>query len=337
MHNNIMAAGSRDYPPMLATGRYAQWQSRFMRYVDTKPNDEALSKCTLQGPYKLSNIIIPGQPVTDESPAVLERTIPVTFLNITPENKAHYDAEKEAIHLLLTEIGDEIYVTVDACKTAHNMWIVIERLQQGESLNKQDKVKIYDNSQSDSRLGQGIILQALCHFETVSERKSYYQELKTHKSYVPPSKQSSSTRSHATTRHKGKEIAKPIIPPSESSSKEDSDPEQAQRDKDMQKNLALITKYCKKIYKPANNNLRTSLNSRKRNVDTTSRYVNENQTGQKPKRAKDYTYHKEKMLLCKQANKGLPLQAEQADWLEDMDEEIDEHELEVHYSFMAKI
>ncbi|GKA36627.1 hypothetical protein Tco_0723192 [Tanacetum coccineum] len=29
MHNNIMAAGSRDRPPMLATGRYAQWRSRF--------------------------------------------------------------------------------------------------------------------------------------------------------------------------------------------------------------------------------------------------------------------------------------------------------------------
>ncbi|GJS56162.1 hypothetical protein Tco_0629524 [Tanacetum coccineum] len=33
----------------------------------------------------------------------------------------------------------------------------------------------------------------------------------------------------------------------------------------------------------------------------------------------------------------VPLQAEQADWLEDTDEEIDEHELEAHYSFMAKI
>ncbi|GJU19363.1 hypothetical protein Tco_1152705 [Tanacetum coccineum] len=31
------------------------------------------------------------------------------------------------------------------------------------------------------------------------------------------------------------------------------------------------------------------------------------------------------------------LQAEQSDWLEDTDEEIDEQELEAHYSFMAKI
>ncbi|GKE68148.1 hypothetical protein Tco_1526220 [Tanacetum coccineum] len=43
------------------------------------------------------------------------------------------------------------------------------------------------------------------------------------------------------------------------------------------------------------------------------------------------------MLLCKQAKKGVPLQAEQADWLEETDEEIDEQELEAHYGFMEKI
>ncbi|GKB67509.1 hypothetical protein Tco_0928921, partial [Tanacetum coccineum] len=48
MHNNIMAAGSRDRPPMLATGRYAQWRSRFLRYIDTRPNGDALRKCILK-------------------------------------------------------------------------------------------------------------------------------------------------------------------------------------------------------------------------------------------------------------------------------------------------
>ncbi|GJR63971.1 hypothetical protein Tco_0010036 [Tanacetum coccineum] len=194
----------------------------------------------------------------------------------------------------------------------------------------------------------------------------YYQAQKSHKSYAPPSKQASYTKYYAPTRFKGKEIAKPITTPSESASKEDSDPEQAQRDKDMHKNLALIAKYFKKIYKPTNNNLRTSSNIRNKNVDTSPRYKNDNQTGQfgnqrtmtvvwaretvgsqvvqqtgihcfnckkfrhfakecrKPKRAKDYTYHKEKMLLCKQAEKGVLLQAEQADWLEDTNEEVNE-------------
>ncbi|GJR55942.1 hypothetical protein Tco_1406463 [Tanacetum coccineum] len=147
----------------------------------------------------------------------------------------------------------------------------------------------------------------------------------------------------------------------------------------MQKNLALIAKYFKKLYKPNKNNLGTSLNARNKNVDTTPRYVNENQTSKfgnqrtvtvgraretvgnqvvqqtriqcfnckefgyfakeykKPKRVTYYTYHKEKMLLCKQAEKGVPLQTEQANWLDDTDEEIDEQELEAYYSFMAKI
>ncbi|GKB55214.1 hypothetical protein Tco_0905967 [Tanacetum coccineum] len=184
MHNKIMEAGSRDRPPMLATGRYAQWQSPV--------------------------------PATDNAPAVLERTTVETILNMSPENKSHYESEKEAIHLLLTGIGDEIYSTFDACKIAHEMWEDIERLQQDP----------------------------------------YYQEPKFHKSSAPTSKPSPPTRSHVTNRHKGKEIAKPITPLSESTSEEDNDPEQAQKDKEMQKNLALI------------------------NVDTTPRYKNDNQTGQ---------------------------------------------------------
>ncbi|GKA02707.1 integrase, catalytic region, zinc finger, CCHC-type containing protein [Tanacetum coccineum] len=173
----------------------------------------------------------------------------------------------------------------------------------------------------------------------------YYQAPKSYKPYAPTSKQSSSTRSNASTKFKGKEIAKPITPLSESTSEEDSDPEQAQRDKDMQKNLAVIAKYFKKIYKPTNNNLITSSNSRNKNVDISPMYKNDNQTRQfgnqrtlivararetvgsqvvqqtriqcfnfmefghfakecrKPKRVKDSTYHKEKMLLCKQAEK----------------------------------
>ncbi|GJY50346.1 retrovirus-related pol polyprotein from transposon TNT 1-94 [Tanacetum coccineum] len=128
MHNNIMAAGSRDRPPMLATGRYAQWQSRFMRYIDTRPNGYALWKFILQDPYKLSIVIVPGQHTTNNSPEVSARTVVETLLNIFPENKAHYKLEKEAIHLLLIEIGDEIYSTLDACKTAHEMWIAYNKV-----------------------------------------------------------------------------------------------------------------------------------------------------------------------------------------------------------------
>ncbi|GJX50303.1 hypothetical protein Tco_0277148 [Tanacetum coccineum] len=57
----------------------------------------------------------------------------------------------------------------------------------------------------------------------------------------------------------------------------------------------------------------------------------------KPKRPKDAAYHKEKMLLCKQEEVGVQLNAEQADWKEDTDDESDDQELEAHYMYMAQI
>ncbi|GJT06710.1 retrovirus-related pol polyprotein from transposon TNT 1-94 [Tanacetum coccineum] len=232
-----------------------------------------------------------------------------------------------------------------------------------------------ENIRAERIVKSAIPLDSIAAAQPYSD--NYYQAPKPQRSNAT----SSSTRPSASTRHKGKEIAKPITPQSESVSvsDEDSDPEQAQRDKEMQKNLALLAKYFKKLYKPTNNNLRTSSNSRNKTEDTTPRYNNDNQSRQfgnqrtmtvagaretvgsqvvqqtgiqcfnckgyghyakecrKPKRVKDYAYHKEKMMMCKQAEQGVPLQAEQADWLEDTDEEIDEQELEAHYSYMAKI
>nr|GEY78455.1 hypothetical protein [Tanacetum cinerariifolium] len=148
----------------------------------------------------------------------------------------------------------------------------------------------------------------------------YYQISKSYKSYAPSSKPSIPIRTHTTTRYKGKEIAKPITPPSETASKEDSDSEQAQRDKDMQKNLALFAKYFKKIYKPTNNNLRTSSNSRNKNVDMTPWSL-----GFSVLTARNLDI----LLRNAESQKGLRTPH--------TDEEINEQELEAHYSYMAKL
>ncbi|GJV63783.1 hypothetical protein Tco_1474611 [Tanacetum coccineum] len=349
---------------------------------------------------------------------------------MSPENKAHFESEKEAIHLILTRIRDEIYSTVDACKTAHEMWEAIERLQQGESLNIQDvktnlfwefgKFTSHDRETMDSyytrfyKLKNEMIINNLIvatmqvnvqflqqlqpewsRFVTIVKQQhkldevsyhklfdilkqyqkevnelcaeriaknanplalvataqpyqdSYYQAPKSHKSYAPTSKASLPTRSHATTRNKGKEIAKPITPPSESASEEDTNLKQAQKDKEMQKNLTLIAKYFKKIYKPTNNNLKTSSNTRNKNVDTTPRYKNDNQTGQfRNQRTMTVAGARETVggqvvqqsgIQCFNSEKGVQLQANQSDWLADTDEEIDKQEIEAHYSYMAKI
>nr|GEX94723.1 retrovirus-related Pol polyprotein from transposon TNT 1-94 [Tanacetum cinerariifolium] len=304
MHNNIMVAGSRDRPPMLTTRRYPQWRSRFLRYIDTRPNGDALKKCILSGPYKPTTVIVQAVAATDDSSAIPEHTTVETPMNMSPENKAHFQAKKEEIHIILTGIGDEIYSTIDACKAAQEMWEAIKRLQQEWSM-----------------------------FVTIVKQQHKLDEVSYHKLFdilKQYQKEVNELRAKRLARNAnplalGKEIAKPITPPSKTAYEEDSDPEQAQRDKDMQKNLALIGKYFKNIYKSTNNNLRTSLNSRNKNVDTTPRKnvgsLVVQQSGiqcfnckefghfakecRKLKRVKDFAYHKEKMLLCKQAEQEM--------------------------------
>ncbi|GKF80275.1 hypothetical protein Tco_0238877 [Tanacetum coccineum] len=70
MHNNIMAAGSKDRPPILGPGRYSQWRSRFLRYIDTKPNGAGLSKCILSGPYVPSSVLIQAVAAAEGRPTV---------------------------------------------------------------------------------------------------------------------------------------------------------------------------------------------------------------------------------------------------------------------------
>ncbi|GJV55939.1 hypothetical protein Tco_1456944 [Tanacetum coccineum] len=400
MHNNIMAAGSKDRPPMLGPGRYSQWRSRFLRYIDTKGNGEYLRKCIFEGPYKLTSVVIEAVAATVNSPEVPQHDEAETVRNMSTKNKLYFQAEKEAIFLLLTGIGDEIYSTVDACNTANEMWIAIERLQQGESLNVQDvKTNLFwEFGKFTSRDGESMesyysrfyklmnelkrnnlqvttmqvnvqFLQQLqpewSRFVTVVKQskeidtisyhtlfdilKQYQNEVNDIRAeriaksanplallaaaqpysdnyYQAPKPQrtnttSSSTRPSASTRHKGKEIAKPVTPQSESVSEEDSDPEQAQRDKD-KRNLALLQVFSRRLYTPTNNNLRTSSNLGQ-DLDTTQVGCATNRDTmaltvrdlalckgmQEAKACKD--------LLVSQGKIGC--------------------ELEAHYSFMAKI
>nr|GFB83851.1 hypothetical protein [Tanacetum cinerariifolium] len=274
------------------------------------PNGNAVRKCVLSGPYKPTTVLVQAVAATDDSPAIPKHTTVETPMNMSFANKARFEAEKEAIHLILTGIRDEIYSTVDACQTAQEIWEAIERLQQGESLNIKDiktnlfwefnKFTSHDGETMESyytrfyklmneMIRNNLIVATmqvnvqflqqlqleLSRFVTIVKQQHkqdevsyhklfnilkqyqkevnelraerlarnanplalvataqanqdpYYQTSNSHKTYLPSSKPSIPSRTHITTRYKGKEIAKPITPPSETASEEDIDPEQA--------------------------------------------------------------------------------------------------------------
>ncbi|GJZ70515.1 hypothetical protein Tco_0634065 [Tanacetum coccineum] len=110
MHNNIMAADSKERPPMLGPGRYSQWRLRFLRYIDTKGNGEYLRKCIFEGPYKLTSQVIEAVAATVNSPEVPEHDEAETVHNMFEENKLYFKAENEAIFLLLTVLTHTLHI-----------------------------------------------------------------------------------------------------------------------------------------------------------------------------------------------------------------------------------
>nr|GFA23283.1 hypothetical protein [Tanacetum cinerariifolium] len=128
------------------------------------------------------------------------------------------------------------------------------------------------------------------------------------------------------------------------------DDDETSKDKEIDKLMALISLSFKKIYKPTNKNLRTSSNTSRANQDNSPR-INRN-AGYESQRSgnvagaretveaekgKRCSLSQEKMLLCKQEEAGIQLNAEQADWKDDTDDESDDQELEAHYMYMAKL
>ncbi|GJR39289.1 hypothetical protein Tco_1214973 [Tanacetum coccineum] len=326
MHNNIMAAGSRDRPPMLATGRYAQWRSRFLRYIATRPNGDALRKCILKGPYTLTIVTTPAVPATEDSPAVPEQTTVETVMIMTPENRAHFESEKEAIHLIFDwELVMKYTQLLDACQTASRNVGEASKMMNEMIRNNLTVATMQVNVQFLQQLHPELSrfngknanpLALVATAQTLQD--SYYQTSKSHKSYAPTSKASLPTRSHATTRHKGKEIAKPITPPSESAF-EKTCPKTSSEDKDQ----------LQKIWLSLQSTLRKSTNLQQNNLRTSSNTETRMWILSKYKDGHRWTVW--------ESEGSVQLQAEQSDWLADTNEEIDEQELEAHYNYMAKI
>nr|GEV76157.1 integrase, catalytic region, zinc finger, CCHC-type, peptidase aspartic, catalytic [Tanacetum cinerariifolium] len=278
LHNAIMEAGSKDRPPMLAPGNYVKWKSRIKRYIDTKPNHELIHYCLKNPLYELG---WKDKEVPTSEGSLVTRTERVneTYKNVSQDIRDQLNAKAEAVQIILTGIDNDIYSTVDACPNACEMWKAIERLKQGESINVQDlETNLYwEFGKFTSQDGESL----------ESHYSGFYKMM----------------NELIRNQNRGKAIInspQPIYDQEPTMATQD---DETSKDKEIDKLMALISLSFKKIYKPTNNNFRTSSNTSRANQDN-----------------------------------SLRINRKQADWRDDTDDdELKDRELEAHYMYMTQL
>ncbi|GJZ09385.1 hypothetical protein Tco_0543668 [Tanacetum coccineum] len=179
---------------MIRPGRYSQWRSRFLRYIDTKANGEYMRKCIFNGPYKLTSIVIEAVVATVNALAVPKHDEAETeFGKFTSRDGESMESYYSRFYKLMNEL------------TRNNLQVATMQQYQNEV-----------NDIRAERIAKSANPLALL---TAAQPYSdnYYQAPKPQRTNAT----SSSKRPSASTRHKGKEIAKPVTPQSESVSEED--------------------------------------------------------------------------------------------------------------------
>nr|GEU71904.1 hypothetical protein [Tanacetum cinerariifolium] len=271
----------------------------------------------------------------------------------------------------------EVSVTEGSPETTTVTWRITRMFHKtyGESINVQDLETIlyWEFGKFTSRDGESLESYYSRFYKMMNELLRNQCDVTNHQVNVKfllqlqPELQRSQ---QAATRNRGKAIVNSPLPIYDQEPSMVAEDDEMSKDNEIDKLMALISLSFKKIYKPTNNNLRTSSNTSRANQDNSPRinkgsgYDNQrivNVAGasetigttmvqksgiqcyngkefrhverecQKPKRPKDAAYHKEKMLLCKQEEAGSQLNAEKANWRDDTDDEPEDQELEAHY------
>ncbi|GKA63645.1 hypothetical protein Tco_0763251 [Tanacetum coccineum] len=110
---------------MLERGSCIPWASRFKRFLKRKrENKKWLLKALEDGPCVFRNIT----PIGSTIPRLQE------VEDLQGDDLLYYDAEMEFMNMILLSIPNEIYNSVDSCKTAKERWARVERLMRGTIL-----------------------------------------------------------------------------------------------------------------------------------------------------------------------------------------------------------
>nr|GEU97039.1 integrase, catalytic region, zinc finger, CCHC-type, peptidase aspartic, catalytic [Tanacetum cinerariifolium] len=234
LHNAIMEAGGKDRPPMLAPGNYVQWKSIIKKYIDTN-NNELIHNCLQNQPYKFKwtkkNVLEFGK-ITSRDGESLESYYSRFYKMMNELVKNECDVTNHQVNVqFLLQLQPEWQRFVTLVKQSQELKTV--SYHKLYDILKQHQIKV--NEIRAERLARTANLLAL------------------------------------TTRNKGKAIVNSSTPIYDQEPASVTEDDEMLNEKEIDKLIALISLSFKKIYKPTNNNLRTSSNTSRANQDNLPR------------------------------------------------------------------
>nr|GEX53219.1 hypothetical protein [Tanacetum cinerariifolium] len=278
LHNAVMEVGIKDCPPMLAPGNYVQWKSRIKRYIDTKPNHELIHYCLMNPSYELGWIdkeIL----ISEGSPITRSERFQETYKNVSQEIRDQLNAEAKAGESInVQDLETNLYWEFrkftsqdgESLESYYSRFVTL--VKKNQELKTVLYHKLYDILKQHQHEVNEIRAERTARIVNPLALVAQQQPVYHPQNYPTHYTQSSSTRSQqAPTRNRGKAIVnspQPIYDQEPSMVAED---DETSQDKEIDKLMDLISLWFKKIYKPTNNNLRTSSNTSRANQDNSPR------------------------------------------------------------------
>nr|GEX23251.1 hypothetical protein [Tanacetum cinerariifolium] len=278
------------------------------------------------------------------------------YKNVSQDIRNQLDAEVKAVQIILTEIDNDIYCTVDACLNAWFYKMMNELVRnkcdvtnhQSQKLKTVSYHKLYDilkqHQNKVKKIRAEILVRTANPLALVTQQQPVYlpQNHPTHYTQNSPTRPQ-----QAATRNKEKAIVNSPQPIYDQKPKMFVEDDALSKEKEIAKLIDNTSRINRGI--SYDNQRAVNVVGARENVGTQvvqqygipcyncKEYGHVARECQKSKWAKNAAYHKEKMLLCRQKKVGFQLNAKQADWRDDTDDEPKDQELEVYYIYMTHI
>ncbi|GJU68723.1 hypothetical protein Tco_1254982 [Tanacetum coccineum] len=174
-----LLSGGDNKPLMLEKHLHDSWKSRMELYMMNRPHGRMILASVEKGPLVWPTITVDGV------------TRPKEYTELTAAETIQADCDIKAINIILQGIPTEIYALVSQHRVAKDIWEKIQLLMQGTSLTKQEReCKLYDEfdkftyKKGESKFITDVKLVKYLHTTNVDQIHAYLEQHERHANEV---------------------------------------------------------------------------------------------------------------------------------------------------------